>query len=222
MEVGIIVSSLKQVKVQNTINKYTITLAVAVAAFLLLTPVTGLAQIGCWHMDEASGTTIADACGSSSGNLSNGPVWLAGVTGSALAFDGTNEFVRLSQPVIGHNANFTIEAWVKFSASGQATQTIYSESTSGSEEIALRIVKSSSSSGNLQSYTSRNAQSVTSPVLLPAGAWHFVAATVKWGFGTVLYVDGVATITNATAGAFNNAPNLVSIGASRNIRDGSS
>ena len=147
---------------------------------------------------------------------------MAGISGSAITFDGTNQFVNLSQPVIGHghNTSFTIEAWVRFSASGQVTQTVYSE-TATLEEIALRIVNSGTNSGNLQSYTSSGAQTVTtSPVLMSADAWHFVAATVKPGVGTILYVDGLPTITNAAAGSFHWPTDTGLIGVNRNYRDG--
>ena len=207
---------------QNIKTNQSNVLALSIVACLFLPLATGLAQIGCWHMDEASGITTADSCGTSSGNLSNGPVWVAGVTGSAIAFNGTNQFVQLTQRVIGHNSRFTIEAWAKFSLSGPPLQTIYSESDSSSqtEQIALRMVNPGTNSGTLQLYTSGNTPTATSPAPISADAWHFVAATVRPLEGTILYVDGLPTITNASVGAVRLAPNVVAIGGYNNYRDG--
>lgn len=205
---------------QNIKTNQSNILALSIVACLFLPLATGLAQIGCWHMDEASGITTADSCGTSNGNLSNGPVWIAGITGSAIAFNGTNQFVQLTQRVIGHNSRFTIEAWAKFNLSGPPLQTIYSESAYINEDIALRIVNPGTNSGTLQLYTSGNTPTTTSPAPISADAWHFLAATVRPFEGTILYVDGLSTITNASGGGVREAADVVAIGGYNNIRDG--
>src|SRR5690349_9175702 len=49
--------------------------------------------VGCWRMEEGSGTTLYDggAAPYNDGTLSNSPAWVAGKIGnSALAFSGTS------------------------------------------------------------------------------------------------------------------------------------
>ena len=193
-------------------------LTLSIVACLFLPLVTGFAQSGCWHMDEASGITTADSCGTSSGNLSNGPVWVAGVSGSAIAFNGTNQFVQLTQPVIGRYSRYTIEAWVKFSLSGPPLQTIYSDSESSAliEQIALRIVNPGTNSGTLQLYTTGNNPTTTSPAPISADAWHFVAVTWRSLDGAILYVDGLSTITNRGGGPVQEPAEVAAIGGYNN------
>jgi type II secretory pathway pseudopilin PulG len=52
--------------------------------------------VGYWSFDEASGTIAYDRSGyNNNGTLINGPVWTTGKVGSALSFDGVNDYVRV-------------------------------------------------------------------------------------------------------------------------------
>src|SRR5262245_16859875 len=61
--------------------------------------------------------SAADIAGTNNGVLLGGATAVAtGVVGSAFSFDGTNNFVAISNSALLRPTNFTIEAWVRFSA----------------------------------------------------------------------------------------------------------
>ncbi|MDD5626263.1 MAG: DUF2341 domain-containing protein, partial [Patescibacteria group bacterium] len=101
--------------------------------------------IGLWHMDDASGTTIADSSGNSNtGTLGGGtadyrPTWVGAdggqwdgvnqqfATGDSLTFDGNNDYVDAGNgSSLNLTSNITIEAWVKKSEVDR-TETILSK-----------------------------------------------------------------------------------------------
>jgi hypothetical protein len=73
--------------------------------------------VGCWKLDETSGTTATDS--SSKGN--NGTLvnmtppgcWVPGQIGNALTFDGADDFVRVANLSNQLGANYTISWWAK-------------------------------------------------------------------------------------------------------------
>src|SRR5438034_3560624 len=102
--------------------------------------------IGRWGMNEGSGTSVADSSGSGvNGPAMNGPVWVPGFpssssgtptptptatptptgtsSGSALDFDGSNDYVTFgAAPGLG-TATFTIETWFKQEGASVGTNT---------------------------------------------------------------------------------------------------
>jgi len=74
--------------------------------------------VGLWHFDGETGTTAADSSGyDNQGTLINNPVWVSGIIGNALEFNGIDSYV-----VCGKDPNFdlglsgdsfTLKAWVK-------------------------------------------------------------------------------------------------------------
>ena len=50
--------------------------------------------ISYWKFDERSGTTAYDSIGTNDGSLINGPTWVLGQVGSALDFDGVNDYIN--------------------------------------------------------------------------------------------------------------------------------
>ncbi len=55
--------------------------------------------VGWWDFDEGEGTTAYDLSGNGNdGTLKNGPVWVEGVSGKALEFDGDDDCVSVADP----------------------------------------------------------------------------------------------------------------------------
>ncbi len=76
---------------------------------------------GCWDFDEGSGTTAYDSSpNGKDGMLVNGPSWTSGKYGGALSFDGSNDYVSIS------NIQLT---------SGDKTVVIVMRPTTGSEPL---------------------------------------------------------------------------------------
>src|SRR4051794_5029490 len=59
-----------------------------------------------------------DLIGANSGTLINSPTFVAGEVGQAFHFNGSNQFVRLSNsPSLNPAGSFSIEAWINYSGS---------------------------------------------------------------------------------------------------------
>jgi len=71
--------------------------------------------VGYWSFDEGSGSTAYDASGNGNdGTLIHDPKWTAGKSGSALQFDGTDDYVDCgNDESLNITDAITIEAWVK-------------------------------------------------------------------------------------------------------------
>jgi len=76
-------------------------------------------MISHWNFDEGEGTMVDDCWGGNDGTI-HGAQWTTGVVGSALSFDGVDDYVyvpndaSLSTPA--STQKLTIEAWIKINA----------------------------------------------------------------------------------------------------------
>ena len=75
--------------------------------------------VGYWNFDEGSGPIAADSSGNgNTGTLMNDPQWGPGVSGTALSFDGINDYVRIphssSLNIAGNE--ISVEYWIKLSS----------------------------------------------------------------------------------------------------------
>ncbi|MFZ3073751.1 MAG: LamG domain-containing protein, partial [Minisyncoccales bacterium] len=70
---------------------------------------------GHWDMDEGSGSILNDKSGNNNTcSLVNGPVWSKGKTGSALYFDGENDYANCNAAVNDiSSVTGTVELWAK-------------------------------------------------------------------------------------------------------------
>lgn len=90
-----------------------------------ITPTVGFATdantVALYRFDEGTGTSFADSSGNGLHGTISGATWTTGLFGSALSFDGVNDY-----GLVAHNAilnfastdNFTQETWVKCRAGG--------------------------------------------------------------------------------------------------------
>jgi hypothetical protein len=73
------------------------------------------ALVGSWKFDEGSGTVAVDGSGNgNNGTLYNAPAWVDGRRGTALNFDGTNQYAEITNntDVNPHTRDWTVAAWV--------------------------------------------------------------------------------------------------------------
>ncbi|MFH1957290.1 MAG: LamG-like jellyroll fold domain-containing protein [bacterium] len=70
--------------------------------------------VGYWSFDEGSGTTASDSSGFGNGGTLFGPGWTTGKVGSALDFDGTDDYVRVDDnDILDLTEDFTLQAIIK-------------------------------------------------------------------------------------------------------------
>jgi hypothetical protein len=78
--------------------------------------------IGHWQFDEGSGQVATDSSGngnngqlgSTAGADANDPIWVDGISGKALGFDGVDDYVEIPYDPSFNLSSFTLEVWLKF------------------------------------------------------------------------------------------------------------
>ncbi|UCF13308.1 MAG: type IV pilin [Thermoplasmatales archaeon] len=70
--------------------------------------------VGMWHFDTGSGTIAVDSSGRDNhGNLFYGPQWTIGINGTALNYDGIDDYVEVpDNPSLDLSDEITIETWI--------------------------------------------------------------------------------------------------------------
>lgn len=107
------------------------------SSYAIIDPETCVAM---WLFDEGEGNIAEDSSGKgNNGTLINGPEWVDGKSGSALSFDGSDDYVDCGNaPSLNLGSTITAVAWVKLnSLSGK--QTIISKAQSGAWGIEYSV-----------------------------------------------------------------------------------
>ena len=72
-----------------------------------------------WMFDEGTGTTAADSSGNGNdGTLVNGPVWVDGIEGGALDFDGDDDYVDCGDVLNDVAFPFSVSTWFRRRGAG--------------------------------------------------------------------------------------------------------
>ena len=95
----------------------------AAIASIILVSATTFAQaypegmVSYWKLDEGSGTAAFDYVGTNDGII-YGATWTDGICGNALNFDGTGDYIRISDSPDWDfgDKDFSVELWVKISS----------------------------------------------------------------------------------------------------------
>jgi len=180
------------------------------AATDTLNPSLPGAPVAEWKLDENTGANAYDTSGNGYIGTLTGTTWATGKVGSALNFNGTNDVVQTSNPILTGTGDFTIEGWINHTLS------------SGVDYIAGNYGVSSCSTGIefyanngiLGTYINGYAGGTTT---LNTDTWYHVATTRSSG-AVKLYVngkqDGTGTLASSIGGncnwAIGNGPNYTS------------
>ena len=78
----------------------------------------GILPIAQWKMDENQGSIAADSIGSNDGTIT-GATWIPGISGAALNFDGTDDYVEVpDSTTFDLTSALSLEAWVNPTGNG--------------------------------------------------------------------------------------------------------
>ena len=103
--------------------------------------------VGIWHFDDGNTTTIDGSGYGNNGVLANGPVYVGGKYGSALQFDGVNDYVDCgNNTILNCTSALTVEAWVR-PLKGDAYQRGIVEKTIGSGYTGWSLFQGSNNNG---------------------------------------------------------------------------
>ena len=153
---------------------------------------------GHWMFDESSGATAADSSGNNNyGTVMGDAQWVAGKVGGALAFDGVDDMVVVTQnsglPIYNNGTNnaYSVAMWIK--GGPQNNMRIFSEGSTTSNTPLLNL--GTKDSGQFDSYIRPEAGTTSNHPLSQAepfdDSWHHIAWVDANGTAT-LYIDGLA------------------------------
>ena len=170
-----------------------------------------------WRLDEAAGTTAADAAGTNNGTYTNGPTLNqpTGVrdAGTAVNFDGSNDFFSApDSPSLSPTTAVTVEAWIRPDQFG-ALRTIVQKTNS----YWLRL--ESSGALTMYVYDGTSYEPHATGTTLVAGTLYHVVGTFD-GANLRVYVDGTLRGTTARAVTIQDNGNQVNVGVGGSYFDG--
>ena len=169
---------------------------------------------------EGNGT---DTVGGANGTLMNDPTTIAGQDGTALQFDGVNDYVVL--PDLTYTNEFSLSFSFRVADnSGTGIQYFYSHGGVGTQNsIHVSLAEASYSNSSVRNNLVTTVWDSNDPTsgqvnvdissLIGDGQWHSYTMTVSAGGGTQVYVDGVLSGSMARGGDAINPTGNAYIGA---------
>lgn len=150
--------------------------------------------VGLWHFDEGEGIDVKDSSGNDNhGKIRGvgGAIWIKGIAGAALEFDGTNDVEVPSSESLCFDGPITIEAWIKTSFQ-EGGRIVFKNRYDGAHDVGYslviknKIIRFSLSKGEEYGYTSNF---VKSEIEVTDDKWHYIVGTYD-GSVMKLYIDG--------------------------------
>ena len=175
-----------------------------------------------WSLDETTGTTSFDSIAGRNMESRGGPaVGVPGISGSAYAFDGTNDYLTApSGPETFGAGDFTLSVWVRTTSSQtKLANLLFHQSSAGWFELTLQY------DGRpylfAQDYQTRAAVSLSGGMPLNDGQWHLLSL-VRKGHSAFLYADStlVASVSNELLNTVSGTGGLLIGGSSQGYYKG--
>jgi len=141
-----------------------------------------------WHFDEAGGAIAYDDMGNHNGIIS-GATWSEGISGSALNFDGRDDYLEISDISSQYNT-FSLSLWVNFTQVNKEQPFISRQNGIGIGRTILGL----RNCGGISSYLGK--KTIKTYFRPEEGLWHHYVLT--YDNGTLkIYIDGVLKITKS-------------------------
>ncbi len=160
-----------------------------------------------WKLNENSGTIAVDSISGYDGSISQAS-WTTGINGSALEFDGSNDYVETNERIVD-DYPFTISVWLK-------------TTDSGTDQAVVNLADSDLSNSYYGIYVrpdgrvrlmARNTQSRTiAGDVVNDGEWYNAVAVFNSSTDRKLYLNGIINGTQSTEVTFNSDADRWSMG----------
>ncbi len=93
-----------------------------IGAFLVA-PLAQAASVSNWSFNENVGSVAKDTISSNNAILTNGPTWVLGKSGSAIKFDGSNDYLKVpTSSTINNIKGMDLTLWISPSSLGERSQ----------------------------------------------------------------------------------------------------
>jgi len=156
-----------------------------------------------WPFDEGAGTEAADVSGNGHHGTASGTSWTAGQFGSALFFDGSNDYLDVSS-ISSASPELSVTAWFKAESFGVTDARLISKSTGTQTPDHDFMVSTISYGGEirlrLRLRTGGTTQTLIGSAAVQAGEWTHVALTYD-GATLRLYQNGFVVGSMGMTGA---------------------
>jgi len=154
-----------------------------------------------WQLDEGSGTVAADSSGNGLDGLVMGdPLWVAGIIGGALEFDGVDDNVDCGNPPILDfgTGDWTLSAWMNATVAPSGDVTIVGKGGDHTSEalpgVRYQVMLDSSNYIHLVVDNDIDKYDPGGDIQVIDGQWHHVVMMRRNGTELRLYVDGVEDV----------------------------
>ncbi len=156
--------------------------------------------VGYWKFDEGAGGTAADSSGNGlTGTLANGPSWVTGASGSALSFDGVNDYVDLGNPVpLRLTGAMTLSAWVYPTGIINSGRIIAKTGGPGVRGWSLNVENFNAFEFSVPDSAIDTSNFVDSVTPVPLNKWVHVVGVYEPGIAMRLYIDGALNNSRLT------------------------
>lgn len=179
--------------------------------------------VAAWRLDEGTGSLARDDVNSYDGTIFEA-TWTTGHSGTALSFDGLNDFVSVSDASALSPAQFTVVAWIRASAWGveQWQNTIV-----GKDQTAPRegwVLRSGNPDGEGKARLSFTLAvndawpEAVSEQLIPLNTWTHVAGSFD-GTTMRIYINGVERDQEVASAPYTTSTQPLNIGRSPYFND---
>src|SRR4051812_42526893 len=185
----------------------------AEAAITLAPAAPGL--VAAYGMEEAGGTTLSDLSGNGNNGVLSGATWTsAGRFGSALRFNGTNNFVTVPDSAsLDLTTGMTQEAWVNPAALGSIFRTVTLKDRPGGLVYDLYATSGGKAAPSGEISIAGD-KSVAGTTAIPLNTWTHLATTYDGAFQR-LYVNGVQVAQRAQTGSIGTSTGALRIGGNQ-------
>jgi len=176
----------------------------------------GAPPVAVWEMDEKTGSTVKDSSGNgNTGTLTGGPTWDVGKVGSALRFDGVDDYVTVADNSVlsPGSGNYSVGAWVKIPTNYSAVGHVYSNYGSSTNNLVLMYISSTGIPTCVYRDGDNNNITSVASTHIKDDKWHHITC-VRNGSAGNLYIDGqfAHSATNGSLGTITTTGMVKNIG----------
>ncbi len=168
-------------------------------------------SVGYWKFDENQGTTMRDSSTNKNGGTDNSESWTTGVSGSALSFGTSNNYVSVPDSSSLNPTSISVSAWV-YPTSFVLWDSVVMKASSGAWTDGYGLAHYQGTNDINFYINNYNANYATGTMSL--NKWSFVVGTYN-NTHISLYINGALVNSHPYSGAINNvaAPLFIGMGA---------